>query len=34
MVAVEVQEYLAKATNVADLENRIRVVEQQRHFRA
>ena len=28
----EVNEYLAQASNVTDLEQRIRVIEQQRHF--
>ena len=28
----EINEYLSQATNVTDLEQRIRVIEQQRHF--
>ena len=28
----EINEYLAQASNVTDLEQRIRVIEQQRHF--
>lgn len=32
-IALEVQEYLAGASNIVDLENRIRAVEQRCHFR-
>jgi hypothetical protein len=32
MCISEINEYLAQASNVTDLEQRIRVIEQQRHF--
>jgi hypothetical protein len=28
----EINEYLSQASNVTDLEQRIRIIEQQRHF--